>query len=124
MNYTSIKQSKTLLELGLNLDSSDMMYWIHRKDCRDSWEEAAKDEKNVIVYVRPFGGGSLSGYGLPCWSVGALLDLLPSETILEIRDGERCLSFNGYKTEWYHHGIGACYEMVVWLLENNYIKNK
>lgn len=115
MNYTNIKQSKKLLELGLSPKSADMFYqWI------------------------PYGD---SGCCMPCWSVGALIKLLPS-SIVDKKGVKyiRCSDFAhveylaGYWDRGYHYKIfsefthnqslvDVLYKCVKWLLENNYIKN-
>jgi hypothetical protein len=72
---------------------------------------------------------------LPCWSLGALLELMPTFLILE---NIPCLLYvkkynQRYEMYYANNGfvskgiiesntsIKAFYSMVVWLLENNYI---
>lgn len=50
MSYTNIEQSKKLLKLGLSLESADMIF-------------------DGVGYVK-------SPNTLPCWSIGALLEVL------------------------------------------------
>ena len=52
MEVTNLEQSKTLFHLGFGIDSADMYYLIKRSDCRIPWEEAAKDDANVILSQR------------------------------------------------------------------------
>lgn len=73
MNYTNIDQSKKLVELCIDKYTCDL---IHRKrDCGDGY----------IVIVPKTNDGLLHNLNyfdersddIPCWSVGALIDLLP-----------------------------------------------
>lgn len=77
-SFTDLGQSKKLSEI-LPLKSADMYYLIKRDDCRVPWEEAAKDDTNVILFTKEMMSGTLSDYKLPCWSLPALMNLLPSE---------------------------------------------
>ena len=62
-SYTDLEQSKKLAEI-LPLESADMYY-------RD-WKRATKDIR--IAHV-----GTAHKADLPCWSLAALLNLLPNE---------------------------------------------
>lgn len=57
--YTSIEESKHLLELGLNPETADMEYTHETSNLPTIWK-------------------SLSIDCIPCWSVAALLKVLPS----------------------------------------------
>ena len=141
MNYTSIEDSQALLKAGLKNTTADMMYWIDRKDCRIPWEEAAKDSNNISVWVRPFGGGPLSGYGLSCWSAGRLMDMLPAEIPYTDENGENQTAglditkfvdcpfmHNQYRIgygdfyESYYEGtlVECCVDLIIWLLEHKH----
>lgn len=123
MNYTSIEQSKNLLELGLKPETADMNHY--EKD--DGWVTLPKGQIS-------YGGFQI----IPCWSIGALIELMP-------------LSIVGWDNETYaRYFIGNCaeyatgtskydkglisipsdsmfkcvYSMVCWLLQNNYIKTE
>ena len=116
MNYTSLEHSKKLLELGLSPDSADMHYYSFRR----------KDD--VLVWTPEL--GKTSKYDIPCWSIGALLDIMPSK----IKDGfltlfkktnesgdEYCCCYNDCNGNSIHHFFGdtaidACYNMMIWLL--------
>lgn len=124
--YTDLEQSKKLAET-LPLESADMYYLIKRSDCRVPWEEAAKDDTNVILFTREVTSGNLSDYKLPCWSLAALLDYLKSKNkfpeIKELSDGrfklttyiwdgEDCIQVSIGDTI-----VDACYEMITHLHE-------
>ena len=72
MNYTSIEQSKHLLELGLDPGSADMHYNFYR----DEWDKV-KSNGNIPSLMM----NSLDD--IPCWSVGALLDVMPKLSKVE-----------------------------------------
>ena len=114
-NYTSIDQSKRLLELGLDSETADMMYVQHQP------EPVIKNDCFAIEF------------DTPCWSVGALLDLMP----VSIAVGNQSC---GDDTTWIckfmepgSNGISVdkeskrlvevCYNMVCYLLENNFLQN-
>lgn len=117
MNYTTIEQSKNLLELGLNPESADMLF---------PWNGYSNIEIPVI------GKTGNSSVLIPCWSVGALLEVMP--VILKLRyrafltphSVGYCCAYSdcseSFHVEDEKTAINACYKMVVWLLENNYIK--
>ena len=111
MNYTSIEQSKKLLELGLSSESADMYYEVH---------SAYIEETPKIGYKH--------GLNIPCWSVGSLLEVMPPiyglKPIIDL-----CCNSSRYSyidmpidTKSYDSVLDASYEMVCWLLENDYIK--
>ena len=131
-HYTSIEQSKKLLELGLNPESADMHYPDYYFDgyangpCNTSYKEQI--ENLLSVYINPD-----TRRILPCWSIGSLIDIIPSS----INFGyENDFHFNltktpsGYITDFYEESFGGdttidtCYRMIVWLLENGYIKKE
>lgn len=119
-HYTTIEQSKKLLELGLSPESADMYFSHH-------------DEKYYIIHKDcpyPF----LLRDKIPCWSLGALLEVMPTPHtgdgdahpfIAKASEKEYYIvyatidkeinSSNIYKTP-----LEAAYNMVVWLLENGY----
>ena len=120
--YTSIEQSKKLLELGLSPESADMFY-------AKRWDEPviiSDNYDNTPCYDES------DNTDIPCWSVGALLEVMPE---IEYKDYPKrfpkLLHYDGYQfdhychcTKEYYNIIDAAYEMVVWLLENNYIKKE
>lgn len=64
LGWTTIKESRKLIEAGLKPESADMHYTL------------AEDESFYILYT-----DNEVAYGsdriVPCWSLGALLNLLP-----------------------------------------------
>lgn len=124
MNYTTVEQSKKLLELGLNPETADM--W---------WTPLNWQLTEYYVEVKQDGIGTPKN-PIPCWSLGALMELMPK--IKEDEDDGGCYptlckGYNTnkwhcvyrssiYITDWCDTSINAAFDMVVWLLENGYIK--
>ena len=132
-NYTSIEQSKKLLELGLNPETADM-YWDYDENTQSLSEAMA-----VLIYE---GSWKLHhknwSKDIPCWSVGALLEVMPD--IIEDKYGVTFgLSVQRKYVEYFnpstsalalysiYHSVSAettldaCYDMIVWLLERKLI---
>lgn len=122
MNYnkicTNIEQSKYLLELGLNPETADMSYdKLHTIGVESGY-------CNIPRLSKP-----ISKDDIPCWSLSALLDISPAIDLNKFRGKYKCDYLkdewsNGpdYTTDFYKNPIDAVFEMVVWLLENRYIK--
>ena len=136
-SYTDLRQSEKL-EGILPIKSADM----HS-------EAIEIDGDMVFVVVCGLGDKNKSNYGSPIWSLGALLDLLPpsiqtgegmrnqyeikirkywgnEENLYQIAYGNN----RGLSEEWHdmintgekENLIDAAFEMVCWLLKNNYIE--
>lgn len=123
---TSIEQSKRLIELGIDINSSDMVY---HKELNGTYSLRVVD--NVLKY------------DIPAWSLSALLELMPSYLF----EFERGIDLNLYpsinrkvwlcsympnvientKTDKFKqitHAdslVDAAFDMIVWLKENNYL---
>lgn len=123
---TSIEQSKRLIELGIDVNSADMVY---HKELNGTYSLRVVD--NVLKY------------DIPAWSLSALLELMPSHLF----EFERGIDLNLYpsinrkvwlcsympnaienmKTDKFKqitHAdnlVDAAYEMIIWLKENNYL---
>ena len=127
MNYTSIEQSKKLLELGLSRESADMTYPWYIEEDGDRFEDGHQ------ITTPKIGKTNWRGY-IPCWSVGALLGLMPKCIVVDgdnyfqyIAMGDT-VSYCNVKDEKlvlfnYDFLLDSLFAMVVWLIENNYIKN-
>ena len=125
-HYTTIEQSKKLVELGLNPETADMFY---------SRRPTGKSEYSVFPDFKPEGRLEVfTKVDLPCWSVGALMKLINGI----ITEDAGLLSFmlwNHYEG-WsiqcellgYNHScstsLETVYDTVIWLLENGYIKKE
>lgn len=104
--YTTIEQSKKLLELGLDGYTADMAY--------------SQDSDTCIPMPVANCAGS---FPVPCWSVGALLELMPIYEIINCGDTIEigCKGF-ALETEENETLLDLVVNMVIWLLEHNYIK--
>ena len=123
---TSLEQSKRLIELGIDVNSADMVY---HKNLDGTYNLRVVD--NILEY------------DIPAWSLSALLELMPSHLF----EFERGIDLNLYpsinrkvwlcsympnvienmKTDKFKqitHAdnlVDAAYEMIIWLKENNYL---
>ena len=70
-NYTSLEQSKRLIAAGLDPNTADMVW---------TYEDMIEDYFPYIGLV------PIQEKDLPCWSVGALIDVLPSAVSNEFGD--------------------------------------
>jgi hypothetical protein len=142
---TSIEQSKKLIELGIDEDTSDMVY-LKDYFLGDEEEEDDEEDYNLLVgsyhegYAETDDGSRIPLFvqHIPAWSLSALLDLPPKG-----EDNGIDLCFGGYKgeeyiDEWFctfednkepfefhtcnnKDKLDAVFEMVCWLKENGKI---
>ena len=99
-SYTTIEQSKRLAEI-LPIESADMYY-------RD-WKRATKDIR--IAHV-----GTAHKKDLPCWSLAALLKIIPYPELREQYNGNwTCRVSNANTTFLWEddNPIDACYEIII-----------
>ena len=131
LGYTSIEQSKKLIEAGLDLNTADILYHpLGRHGEFDTF---------------PTIGDTLTVDDIPCWSLGALIELMPKtiETkkpknlyFPEILPSNNCVAYTalnenkGYVfLKLFATGVESdttlidnMVSMICWLLDNNYIK--
>lgn len=129
---TSQEQSKKLIELGINVNTADMMW--------DDWSLIDEGWKLSVGYYPEIE----KDYGRKCypaWSLTALLELIPPY-LGEFKDGIDFGFSKAMNGKWYsaHYikfndnglasfnktvtgdtAIDAAFEMVCWLLENKKI---
>lgn len=93
-SYTDISQSKRLAEI-LPLESSDMEYllehWIDEKTGRH------KEEYYEIPVVKVDDDCPLQQITLPCWSLAALLGVLPSRLFDSTPKKKRIVPFTRFR---------------------------
>ena len=114
-SHTDLKQSNKLAEI-LPLESADQI-----------WERIAIVGANLNVpeELQYKHNGDMqfqyySGIGIPCWSLAALINILPNENILaKTTDGEYYCLTKDIMTKHYNNPIDACYEMILKLHELN-----
>ena len=115
--YTDIEQSKKLAEI-LPLDSADMCYGID--------DDTLKYIK--IPWLIPYHKYTAKEFYIPCWSLAALLDIIPSnlgssKLTIEKDDLEPLKYRLNYhdtweieddiQTKYYDDLVDACYEMII-----------
>ena len=111
-SYSDLEQSKKLAEI-LPIESADQTL------ARIAIAGANLDAPEELQYRHngdmPF--RFYSGIGIPCWSLAALFNILPSAT-LDTSDDHYCrFSCQQRYTEWHDNPIDACYEMIIKLNE-------
>ena len=116
---TSIEQSKKLIELGIDVNTADML-WTYDFVVNDInglnvISDNFKPEENDVI----------------AWSLAALLDVLPKNLNMGrpsldsnymgyywIQYYDEFMKPNNCKTECFNNPIDACVEMIVFLKEN------
>jgi len=125
-HYTTIEQSKKLLELGLNTETADMCYPMLYNRAIDG---GGKRISNHAELYKPIGEDK------PCWSLGALMELMPKidNQLPSLRKYKNyyCVVYSDNVTrlgdnQWQNGKTPteAAYNMIVWLIENGYIKKE
>ena len=125
LGWTTLEESKQLIEAGLPVETADMSYTWNFDDSR--YIITTTPAKNWII--PKYAESTKIKQVLPCWSLGALVHLLP----LNIQTSKL---YSGYPIVAYCidqslHSmtfaekretlIEACVEMTIWLLKNNRI---
>jgi hypothetical protein len=102
-SYTDIEQSKKLSEI-LPIESADMEYMFLKKD--------GSKVSNVPFVKDGFEEPECCYSFIPCWSLAALLEVLPSSTLDSSNDHYYRLHCMERFTEWHDNPIDVCYEMI------------
>lgn len=132
-NYTSIEQSRNLLQIGLSPNSADMRYYCYQSLGEDFY----------MTYPDVIEEGQILGQkDIPCWSTGALINLLPyrlegydgEETHVSLEIGKRTIAyvekFNSDMAETFNEDLPgflgenlceAAFKAVVYLKEHKRI---
>ena len=109
-SYTDLEQSKKLAEI-LPIESADMYYLY------DEHMEMYDDYPRLITDIDEFWDNDV-----PCWSLAALLNVLPKGTNISTPKPTNELSYccwNQYDEIYADNPVDACYEMVLKLKEKN-----
>ena len=126
--YTTIEQSKHLVELGLDPNTSDMCYPHFIRGGADTYNETPEIAEDIDY-----------PYEMPCWSLTALLELMPvcindDNYFLVIEKDETYLNESIWRVSYKHYIeeyaivernaplINAAFEAVCWLIEQGHIK--
>ena len=113
-SYTDLEQSKKLAEI-LPLESADMS-WVSCDDGQQKYYQA-ENRKRILNYEK--------NHWLPCWSLAALIDVLPDEfdivkgKVDVVDDKYMCTVFikEELVTAFSNNPIDACYDMIIRLNE-------
>ena len=119
-SYTDIEQSKKLAEI-LSLESADMYYPWYIEEDRDNIKSGHR------ISIPSIGNFIHKVNILPCWSLAALLGVLPKGTrllkstnISSVNDTKyHCDCPKGNIDKWFDNPIDACYKMIIKLHEKN-----
>ena len=106
---TTLEQSKKLIELDLDVNTADMMWF----------DDGLGEPMEIVCSYNP-----TTSDDVPAWSLSALLGLMPLGSRLLKGSDISKYHFdypNCGNTGWYDNPIDAAYEMVCWLLENKKI---
>ena len=123
-SYTDIEQSMALSKI-LPLETADMCYIKHSSSYNPNWE-FNEDFPPMILGNVPI--NEITAETLPCWSLAALLDILPDESeynqflTLQKEKNEYCCCYEDINGDSFRHifadnPVDACYEMIIKLHE-------
>lgn len=103
-SYTDIKQSKKLLQSGLNPDTADMCWGL----------DAESGMYNNHPYPMPWKDYTAKSFYIPCWSLAALLGVMPSGNILinDVKSNRYKIICSLIDSEFHDNPIDACVEML------------
>ncbi len=108
---SDLKQSKKLSEI-LSIESADM-YWMHGK------LDNVKHLPTPNIIGNAHGEPLWDDFDVPCWSLAALVNILPTFRIDSSDDHYFRVHCYGKFTEWHDNLVDACYEMIIKLHELN-----
>ena len=126
-SYTSLEQSQKLAEI-LPLESADMCWTNHcYGPIRSSMTASAKTIKEYKELLTQFTDLTSIDVFYPCWSLAALLDVLPFPQLSKDKLGSDKIGWMvsvypdncRYDSSWHDNPIDACYEMILKLHEEN-----
>lgn len=120
-SYTDIEQSRKLAEI-LPLESSDGFWQYHDKWCSegDEWEgyEDYPRAEPYLEYTRKENEWKEDKSDIPCWSLTALLGVLPlvdfttPQLIGTPKTLYRCIYSDNLKSHAYDNAVDACVAMI------------
>lgn len=126
--YTDIEQGKKLAEI-LPIESADMHYARidYTRIARINWKKDNNEMEDWKVYLSPVPKiCALYIEDVPCWSLAALLEVIPWVTLekMDIEENWRCRASLGLELPEHSHGdnpIDACVEMILKLKKKGVI---
>ena len=107
-SYTNIEESKKLVKI-LPIESADAFY-----------DMAEPEKRQVPIIGHPDEYCDMKDWAIPCWSLAALLDILPNgtETHKQVNESISCYFVEVYNNKKYfsteRHDVllDACVEMI------------
>jgi len=120
--YTDLEQSKKLAEI-LSLESADMHYNVVGDAIIGDYQSGISNARSVAKAYKK-NPDEFTKKVIPCWSLAALLDVLPYPSLHKTFAGWRCDSYDKEgKACWLGESadnqIDACYELILKLHELN-----
>jgi len=109
-SYTDLEQSKKLAEI-LPIESADMN-WTPCDNGKKEYYKAVNERISTNFEKK---------YHIPCWSLAALLDVMPSVSLDSSDDHHYRLYCKDRFSEWHDNPIDACLEMIELLHKENLI---
>ncbi len=112
-SHTDLPQSKKLAKI-LPLESADM-YWLNRHIdlTENKYELFVVDKSNKhIDFFNSYAVAVNKGEIIPCWSLAALIDVMPSVTLDSSDDHHYRLFCKERFSEWHDNPIDACVAMI------------
>ncbi len=118
---TSLEQSQKLIELGIDINTADMM-WEYNPDKETYWDKPTIIPIDSYIFVND----------IPAWSLAALLEMLHYEVVdeegtsrfFELDRGymdKYQISYTGadenIEGDYYDNLVDACYELILKLHE-------
>ena len=117
-SYTDLEQSKKLEEI-LPIESADMIWKkeLKYRICSDEYKVSESD----FIYCPTFKEEKIImlNFDVPCWSLTALLNAIPSSTLDSSDSHHYRIRCNERYSEWYDNPIDACYNMILRLHKLN-----
>ena len=124
---TSIEQSKKFIELGIDVNTADM-YYPNRVSIDNLYYPKRVGKDNYVLPIVWKNGHPLLSQEIPCWSLTALLCVLPDEVgdnhylTLNKEGKEYCCCYednngNSFRHTFADNPVDACVEMVIKLHE-------
>ena len=115
-SYTDLSQSRKLAEI-LPLESADGFwdyhdYWYLEGDEWEGYEDYPRAEP-YLEYFRKENEWKEEKSDVPCWSLTALLGVLPSATLDSSNDHYYRIHCMEKFTEWFDNPVDACYELIL-----------
>ena len=120
---TTIKQSRKLFELGIDIKTADMYYMYRHWEIDENTVGAQSDAHIGFDPDSYYGADNGKTYHyVPAWSLTALLGLIPKFSLEKDVSGNEGYQLHyNYNTVYYDDPIDAAFDMICWLKEHNKI---